>query len=240
MQKLIWILGLWLVGIGQPFAIDVKTPETLNYRVYWGLLRVGDARITYTPTSNTYVLRAVVKDSSSLVDLDDSWESRGVHTPKRAFVPSTYHVKQAENSYRADKAMAFDYVAKRVTFTNNLDSSDKAEPMVLQGGNAAARDVLSTVFAWRAGGVDEVQKPARTEVVNLKKLIILQREAGVRTTLKLGNREHKVWRVRLTTIKGDKPAKDSWIVYLRDDAGLTPLQIIAATKFGTFRATLAE
>lgn len=240
MQKLIWILGLWLVGTSQAIAIDLKAPESLSYSVYWGLLRVGDAKITYTPNGADYTLRAVVKDSSSLIELDDSWESQGSHTASRAFVPAIYKVKQAENSYRADKVMAFDYNARRVTFTNKLDASDKAEPMVLAEGNAAARDALSTVFAWRHGGVADVQKAGQTEVVNLKKIVVLQREAGVRKTLKLGARKVPVWRVKMTTVKNGKPSKDSWTVYLQDDASLKPLQIVAETKFGTFTATLAE
>jgi len=242
MQKLIWILGLWLVGIGAGYAATapvapVTAPtaaETLNFRVYWGFLRVGGAQISYVPTSNTYVLRAKVDDSSSLIDMHDTWETQGVHTATRAFVPKVYHVVQAENSYRADKTMTFDAKAGLVRYKNNRDASDVAAPVA----TGDARDVLSTIFAWRTGGIEEVQKAAETQIITLKKNMLLRRDAGVRTTLKLGNQEYKVWRVTMRTVKDGKPSADSWVVYLKDEPALTPVQIIAATKFGTFRATL--
>ena len=184
MQKFIWILGLWLVGIGQGYAATPvvtrvaapTTAETLNYRVYWGFLRVGGAQISYVPTSNTYVLRAKVDDSSSLIDMHDTWETQGVHTAARAFVPQVYHVVQAENSYKADKTMTFDAKAKLVRYKNNRDATDVAEPLAL----GEARDALSTIFAWRMGGVDEVQKAAETQIVTMKKSVLLKREPGVR------------------------------------------------------------
>lgn len=237
MRRMIWIMGLWLVGTGNAHALTLEVPETLKYNVYWGFMRVGSAQLDYVPGPGGYVLRARVKDDSSLIDMDDSWESRGSHTADKPFMPRVYSVKQAENSYRADKTMTFDAKGKVVTYVNNIDPSDKVEPLVL----TEARDVLATVYAWRLSGVDEVKKAAQVPMVSLKKMITLQRAAGERTGLKLGTRELNVWRVQLKTVKDNgKASKDAWTVYLKDDATLAPVQIIASTKFGTFRASIDE
>lgn len=233
MKRWIWIVGMWLVGIAPALAFDLKTPEKLDFKVYWGFVRMGDARLSYVPQGDTYTLTAEVKDDSALIDLHDVWQSTGSHA-ERAFTPHVYHVKQAENTYRADKTMTFDKATKTVIYANRIDASDKAEPLPL----TEARDALATVYAWRLGGLGDVKKAAQVPVVNVKKEVVLQRDAGVRTTLKLGNREMAVWKVRMRTVKNGKPSTDSWTVYLRDDASLQPVQIVAATKFGTFRASL--
>ena len=243
MQIRIWTLGMWrlsiallLLVVAMPAAraFDLTKPESLKYNVYWGFVRMGGAKLEYVPSGNAYVLRTSVKDDSRLIDLQDSWESRGVHTPERAFVPHVYHVKQAENSYRADKSMTFDAKTKQVVYVNHLADYDKVEPLPL----TEARDVLATIYNWRLRGDEEVKRAAEVEAVSLKRPITIKREAGVRTTLKLGNMEMAVWRVTMRTIKDTKPSKDVWTVYLRDDVTMVPVQIIAATKFGTFRASL--
>lgn len=238
MWKLIWIAGLWLVGISPVLALSLETPEALKYNVYWGFVRVGGAQLSYLPgAAGEYTLRAVVKDDSSLIDLHDVWESRGVHTAKRAFVPQLYSVKQAENSYRADKTMVFDAKAKKVVFTNKLDAADKAEPLVL----SEARDVLATLYAWRLSGVTDIGHEVATPMVSLKTQLTLKRSKGEKTSIKVGNRDYAVWRVQLQVLKDNgKPSKDSWTVYVSQDADMKPVQIVASTKFGTFRASLSE
>ncbi len=235
MQKMFWMMGMWLLGIGGAHALTPDAPETLKYRVYWGFVRMGDATLSYQPKGKAYTLTADVKDETPLIELRDTWTSKGVHgaTP---FEPQVYHVKQAENSYRADKTLTFDRKAGTVAFKNHLDEHDKIEPM--QVGDA--RDALATIYGWRLGGLAEVQKSAQVTIVNLKRPIVLQRDAGVRDTVKIGNRELKVWKVRMRTVKDGKPSKEAWTVYLTDDAQLVPVQIIAATKFGTFRASLKD
>ncbi|PZP39429.1 MAG: hypothetical protein DI585_04100 [Pseudomonas fluorescens] len=236
MKTIIWSMGLWLLGIAPVAALDLRTPETLAYSVYWGPVKMGAAQLTYTPEKGRYTLRAEVKDNSSLIDLSDSWESRGVHTEKAPFRPEVYHVKQAENSYRADKTMTFDRAAKVVRYQNHIDATDEVEPLPL----VDARDVLATVYTWRLRGDEEVMRGANVPMVSLKREITLKREAGVRETLKVGKRTLPVWKVQMRTIKGTKPSKDTWTVYLTDDAAMVPVRIVAATKFGTFRAELDQ
>ena len=43
----VWIMGLWLVGIGHVAALELNGSESLRYRLYWGPLAVGDARLDY-------------------------------------------------------------------------------------------------------------------------------------------------------------------------------------------------
>ena len=232
MKTWVWMIGLWLLGTAPVAALDVKAPETLTYKVYWGPLRVGDAQLTYMPQGNTYTLKAEMKDTSALIDLHDTWHSRGQHRSGRLFVPSEYHVVQAENDYRADKTMTFDRKAGQVMYKNNRDASDVAEPLPLDD----ARDVLSTLYAWRSKGVDEVQREARVPLVSLKRQIVLLRSAGVGESIRLDGRDVPVWRVDMQTLKDGKPGKDSWSVYVSDTPELVPLKIVAKTKFGTFRA----
>lgn len=237
MKTLIWTTGLWLVGIAQAFAFDLTVPETLKYNVSWGPVHVGSAQLEYLPAAKgAYTLSASVKDASSLIDLDDSWQSLGSHTPTRPFVPQLYSVKQAENSYRADKTMTFDTKTGQVSYLNRIDLSDVVPALKLSD----ARDALATVYAWRIGGLSEVQHAAQMTIVTLKKEVLLQRDAGVRENVILNGRSVPVWKVRMTTIKDGKTAKDSWLAYLTDDANLTPVWIVANTKFGSFRAVLTQ
>ncbi len=235
MQKLFWTLGMWLVGIASGHALTLEAPETLKYSVYWGFVRMGDATLTYVPQGKAYTLKAEVKDTTPLIELHDIWQSKGMHGAE-PFEPQVYSVKQAENSYRADKTLTFDRKAGRVTFANNLNPQDTTEPMPLNG----ARDALATIYNWRLGGLAEVQKPAEVTIMNLKRPVVLRRGAGKRTEIKIGNRELKVWKVDMRTVKDGKPSKDSWTVYLTDDVRLVPVQVVAATSFGTFRASLKD
>ncbi|RYG59818.1 MAG: DUF3108 domain-containing protein [Alphaproteobacteria bacterium] len=235
MQKMFWIVGMWLVGIAGGHALTPDAPETLTYDVYWGFVRMGGATLTYVPEGKAYTLKAEVKDETPLIELHDVWQSKGLHG-REPFEPQVYSVKQAENTYRADKTLTFDRKAGTVSYVNNLNPADKAKPIEV----GDARDALATIYNWRMGGLDEVQKPAEVTIVNLKRPVVLRRDAGTRTTLKTATREYRVWKVNMRTVKDGKPSKDSWTVYLTDDARLVPVQVVAATKFGTFRATLKD
>lgn len=236
MKVWVWIMGLWLVGIGTAAALDLTKAESLHYEVYWGPLSVGEATLSYTPRGPSYTLRAEVRDDSRLIDLHDVWQSTGHHTATRAFVPSVYKVAQVENTYRSDKTMVFDRKAGKVVYTNRIDPTDVAEPLTL----SEARDVLATVYAWRVAQETDVTRAARVPLVSLKREIILDRKAGVRDTVQVGGRARAAWRVEMRAIKGDKPARDLWTVYVSEDAARVPLKIVAATKFGTFTAVLKK
>lgn len=234
MKIRVWIMGLWLLGIGHAHALDMAVAETLRYRLYWGPMAVGDATLTYRPTGKAYVVSAEVVDDSALIDLHDVWQSRGHHTAARAFVPDVYKVVQAENSYRADKTMVFDRKAKKVVYTNHIDPNDVAEALPLNG----ARDVLSAVYAWRLAREADVATAASIPMISLKREVVLERKAGVKDRVKIGKRRVDVWRVEMRVIKNGKPAKDSWTVYVSDDAARVPVKIVAKTRFGTFEALL--
>lgn len=236
MNVWVWIMGLWLVGIGTAAALDVSKAENLRYGVYWGFLNVGDATLSYTPSGQAYTLRAEVRDDSALIDLHDVWQSEGSHTAARAFVPAVYKVVQVENAYRSDKTMVFDRKAGKVVYTNHLDATDVAEPLPLK----EARDVLATVYAWRVAGETDVTRAARVPLVSLKREIVLDRKAGVLDKVLINGRNLPAWRVEMRAIKAGKPARDLWTVYVSNDAARVPLKIVAATKFGTFTALLKK
>ncbi len=234
MKRWVWIMGLWLVGIGSAHALDLKAAETLRYRLYWGPVAVGDAQLEYVPQGDRYTLKAEVVDDSSLIELHDVWHTTGRHTAKRAFVPDEYKVVQAENSYRADKSMLFDRKAGKVVYTNRLDASDKGDEVLV----SEARDVLSTVYAWRLATDADVGQAARIPMVSMKREVVLERKAGVKDRVQHGGKTVEAWRVEMRVIKNGKPSKDTWTVFVSDDVQRKPLKIVASTKFGTFNALL--
>lgn len=245
MQMRFWMMVMWrlstafvmlLALVPGAKALDLTKPEVLKYGVYWGFVRMGDATLEYMPRDGGYTVRAWVKDDSRLIDLEDSWEARGVHTVARPFGWQVYEVKQSENKYRAHKTMRFDVASGQVKFANLLNAADTSDPLVM----GQARDVLSTIYNWRLGGDDEVKRAAKVEAVSLKKPLSILRDAGVQTTLKLNGKSVPVWKVVMRTVTGSKPSKDMWTVYLRDDATMVPVQITATTKFGTFQAILDQ
>lgn len=234
MKLWVWIMGLWLVGIGCVHALDMRSAETLRYRLYWGPVAVGDARLDYRAEGARYTVKADVKDDSALIDLHDVWEVEGLHTAKRAFVPEVYTVVQTENSYRAHKTMRFDRKLGEVVYTNHLDASDRGDEIAV----GEARDVLSTVYAWRLIPEAEIVRPARIPMISLKREVVLERKAGVKDRVQVGDRDVDAWRVDMRVIKNGKPAKDTWTVFVSADARRIPLKIVAQTKFGTFNALL--
>lgn len=234
MKRWVWIMGLWLVGIGHAMAMDVKSAETLRYRLYWGPMAVGDAQLDYRADGDRYQIKAEVVDDSSLIDLHDVWQAEGRHTKARAFVPDVYKVVQAENSYRADKTMVFDRKAGKVIYTNRRDAADKVDALPLSD----ARDVLSAVYAWRLVNEADVSKPAQIPMISMKREVVLERKVGVKDRVQIGGQKRDAWRVEMRVIKNGKPSKDIWTVFVSDDAHRVPLKIVAKTKFGTFNAIL--
>lgn len=241
MKRMILALGLWLLGTAQVLAFDVDAGEVLRYNVYWGPLHVGHAQLEYVPqgafgASKGYVITARAWDSSSFINLDDTWRVTGKHGAKAAaFTPVRYEAKQKENSYVADKVVNFDPKRRTINYANLHDPSDKAEPLPW---NKGMRDVLSALYAWRADGAEALEKPMENEVITVKKPFVLSKAPAKLETVTMRGESVDVWRVDIT---GKTPGKDdaeTWIVRLRNDATLAPVQITARTKFGNFRAVL--
>lgn len=243
MLKAFAVLFPVLMWGGMPFsahAFDMRRAEVLNYQVSWGPLSVGRAELMYmpekSPESDGYSIRARVRDDSALLELDDVWQSRG-HHQKTFFTPSTYEALQRENSYRADKLVSFDAKAKAVTYLNRRSEHDKIAPLAWDG---AMRDPLSAVYAWRLDSVQEMRQPSTIEVMGVKRPFTLIKQAARRETFSYAGKKVDVWSVDLNTSVDGKLSKDSWTIKLRDDGRLTPIVVVARTKFGTFRATLEE
>jgi hypothetical protein len=243
MLKAVAVIFFSLAAGGMPFAaqaFDIHAPEALRYRVGWGPLSVGRVELDYVPQKvakgTEYSLRAHVKDQSALLDMDDVWQSNGNHG-KRLFVPVTYEVLQKENSYRADKVMTFDAKEGEIRYLNRRDVHDAVEPLPWDG---AMRDALSAVYAWRMLSLEELKKGGKVEVMGVKRPFTLMKAPARREKVVLAGKKVDVWSVDLTTAVGGKISKESWTVKLRDDGKLTPVVVVARTKFGTFKATLKE
>lgn len=241
MLRVILAVGVCLLGTLTGFnavAFDLNRPESLNYSVYWGPLKAGKATLDYAVAAGGgYSVTVRAKDGIVLLDFDDVWKVNGVHTAARAFVPEVYQAQQHENDYRADKVVTFNADARTISYTNRRDAHDKEPVLAWKDG---MRDALSAVYAWRLGGVAEVKRGGTLEVMGLKRPFTLTKQAGVREMVVRGGKNMAVWRVDMTTAVNGKPSKDRWIVRLRDDATLVPVEIVAVNKFGSFKAVLQD
>lgn len=238
-------VGLWLLGIvvgAMPVhAIDLTVGEVLRYKVFWGPLTVGTAELSYVPQGagfgqkGGYVVQARVKSDTTLMTMDDLWRTVGQHGG-RVFTPQRYEVVQAENQYTSNKLMQFK--GKKVSYTNFKDKAD-VEPSLVWNGKT--RDPLSTVYAWRHGGVAVLGVSETAAVVGLKRTMRLERNAAVQEVLQVRGRDVPVWKVDMLATSarvGKKPAKSGWTVWLDQTENLVPVQIVGRTAFGTFRAQL--
>lgn len=241
MLRVILAVGVCLLGTLMGFAaaaFDVNKPESLRYGVYWGPLKAGKASLDYAVgPDGAYSVTVRAKDGIALLEFDDVWKVDGRHTAVRAFVPGVYQAQQKENDYRADKVVSFDALAKTITYVNRRDASDREPVLAWKDG---MRDALSAVYAWRLGGVTEVKRGGTLDVMGLKRPFTLTKQAGVREVIVKGGKKVAVWRVNMTTAVNGKPSKDSWIVRLRDDATLVPVEIVAVNRFGSFKAVLQD
>ncbi|NBV54503.1 MAG: DUF3108 domain-containing protein [Proteobacteria bacterium] len=244
MNRMIRLVGVLLASMAglllalPAVAMDLNTREELFYGVYWGPLSVGHARLTYTPTEKRgYRLDSEVWDESSLLELNDRWSAVGRHISGTEFLPMRYEAIQRENDYRADKLVVFDSKAKQIRYTNRLDKNDTAPVLAW---NRKMRDSLSAVYAWRRQGVEGLQRGEVLEVMGVKRPFTLVKKPAKREKVRVGNRDMEVWSVEIAMLVDGKEYPESWLVRLRDDAVLTPVQIVARTRFGTFRANLKQ
>lgn len=226
----------WVAGWATPVqAWQLSQTEVLNYRVTWGPLTMGKASLAYSPNGQGYGLDVRLKDSSSLLDLQSRYTVQGRHMPK-PFTSGLYHARQQENDYRADKVVTFDGTKRQITYTNNLDASDKAAPTAWNG---QLRDVFSQLYAMRRQTLAAYSKPQELQVMGTKRPFMLVQSAA--QILPQAKNERPRARVTLRSRKDDGSlAKDVWQITLREelDGTLTPVVVQAQTRFGTFVATL--
>lgn len=238
MIRLFMVMGMWLVGIANALAFDIQAGEVLRYDVYWGPLPVGKAQLEYVPDGNHgYVLKGRAWDQSMLLDLDDTWQVAGVHTAKMPFVPVTFDALQKENDYRADKQLVFDAKKKRIAYTNRRDANDKVAPLAWDG---TMRDVLSALYAWRVDGLDELERGGTLPVIAVKRPFELTKRAAKKEVVTIRGEEVPVWRVDIVAKTPGKDDAQTWIMRLRADETLAPVQAVVQTKFGSFKLVLAK
>jgi hypothetical protein len=223
MRWLFRALVVWLMGLS---AAPAGAAETWHYRVYWGPWSMGHATVVFNPQPRDYSIEAHVKGSLPFFAIDDTWTAEGT-VKGGQWRPRSYHVLQAENDYRADKVVEFDYKTHKVTY-RNLRGGEADIVMPLESG---LQDPLSALFALRASG--DLGRDFSRPVIALKRPFTLQ--GTVRETGKAARR------LDLTPVETDgRQGKSSWQMLLREDADLVPAQITMHMKLGTFRAVLEE
>jgi hypothetical protein len=232
----------------RPAAVPVAAPapaaESLSYRVSWGPLSVGNATITHQPGSTTgsttpYTLTAEVNDNTILINLHNIWVAQGIHQPGRTFQSRTYRSTQTENDYRAKKLLTFTPgpgKKQTITYVNELSPADVEPPLV----TTPLRDVLSTLFVLRAQGIAAVAQGTSLTVMGTKRPFNLVVSPPVSSTIVLNNQRMPVWQVNLRTVTPGKPSTDIWTIALAQTPALTPVRIVANTKFGSFTATIKK
>jgi hypothetical protein len=222
--------------------------ETLRYAVWWGLVQVGEATLTYTPqglpgtATFGYVLDAQVWDTTPLITLRNAWRAQGLHSAKVPFSSRSYSALQQENDYRADKLVTFNPKTRQITYRNRRDATDTVPPLKWQPGKASSlRDAFSTVYAWRAGSPAALQTSATQQVMGIKRPFKLVRSAAISDTITVRNQAVTAQLVTLALTNADHtPSRDLWRFWLSPDAALTPLKIQAKNSFGTFTAILTK
>lgn len=230
------VTALMLASAVHPiWAFDKTKPEVLEYRVYYGLISAGNARMVYTPNPNgkSYALDVGVKDSTFLIDLENRYSMLGNHAAQ-PFTSATYHAMQHENDYRADKVLVFDKTKKHMRYTNRRDASDVVASLPWNG---RTRDVFSQLYAMRLEGLSPLKTPRRIAVMGVKRPFTL-----VQSAAKPVEGEKGLWQVVLQAEEEGKLSRDSWRIAVREEADktLTPIKIQAQTRFGTFSAALKQ
>jgi Protein of unknown function (DUF3108) len=225
--------AVWAV-IGVPvWALSLNAPETLSYRVHYGLINAGTATMTYTPSGAGYGLNIGVRDSTILIDLNNQYSMQGTHKPQ-PFTSSSYHAVQKENDYRADKVVVFDAARKQLRYTNRRDANDTVAPQKWDG---RMRDVFSQLYAMRREGLAPLKQARRVPVMGVKRPFTLVQSVAVAVP----NTTNQ-WHVLLQAEENGKLSRDTWRITLREEADktITPIKIQAQTRFGTFSAVLKE
>lgn len=216
-------------------ALNKTQPEVLEYRVHYGLINAGTAKMVYTPSSDAkrYTLEITVRDSTVLIDLNNRYSMQGTHTPQ-VFTSSSYHALQKENNYRADKVVVFDTARKQMRYTNRRDANDKVAPQTWDG---RTRDVFAQLYAMRLEGIAPLKTARRVQVMGVKRPFTLVQSAAVAVS-----KTNNQWQVQLQAEENGKLSKDTWRITVREetDKTLTPIKILAQTRFGTFAAALKE
>lgn len=216
--------------------------ERLHYSVeMWGWLDVGEAELLYrTSEDNAYTILARAWTSLSAFRLRDRLTTHGVHTEGAetgSFYPREQIIELNENDYRGHKVITFEREDSKVRYHN---IQGKEEP-VSYDAPAHVRDMLSALYYYR----DRIQN---ARVGERYTHAIAQNDYIYQMTLTIADKGkidgHKVLKVipkmqklnRDGSPLGDE--KDTWVIWVRDDASFVPERIEARTKFGAFVAKL--
>lgn len=226
-----FILALvWLAGSALPVhaapANWFTNGESLNYRVYWGPLSLGKATLAFTPNPKGYHIEGHVKGSMVFFKMDDTWTASGSQTNGR-LQPLEYRAIQAENDYRANKRLTFN-VAKRTMMYENLRGGEPSLTVPLPKG---AQDPFTALYDLRKQGV--TTKAVSRTVMGLKRPFTL----NISAAQPVKRDGQNLLRVDITKVEPGKQ-NDSWQIWLTDDEELTPVEIDAQLKVGSFRAVL--
>lgn len=230
MRKLFLFAGLWLGCIPGAWAWQ-DSSEVLRYRLNWGPMNIGRAWMEYQPSADgSYSIQVQVRDSSMWVKINNTWRAEGTRPGWRS---KLYTAKQQENDYRADKRVTF---SPGKAVYQNLIGSEPDVTVALP--SASTRDIMSSVYALRAQGLEALKKPQTMQVMGLKKVFPLDVKAAVKEPAT--RNAPAVWRVDMLAHGGsvNKPRTDSWTVWLSDTPALVPVKIQAKVKLGTFTALL--
>lgn len=222
---LVWLAGSALPAYAQT-AGWFANGETLHYRVYWGPLSLGKATLAFSPSAKGYHIEGRVKGSMVFFKMDDTWTASGKQT-NGSLQPLEYRAIQAENDYRANKRLTFNSARHSMVY-ENLRGGEPSLTVPLPRG---AQDPFTALYDLRKQGVTD-QAVSRT-VMGLKRPFTLNISAA-----KPVERDgQELLRVDITKVEAGKQ-NDTWQIWLTDDAELTPVEIDAQLKVGSFRAVL--
>ncbi len=246
MQRLIFSLFMFIALVCQPAHAEsgdwFERGERLHYLVeMWGWLNVGEAEILFKPeTEEKYTILARAWTSLSAFKLRDRLTTYGVHSDVQGegpFYSARQVIELNENDYKAHKIINFDRSAKMVRY-HNIQGNE--EPVGF-GAPEHVRDMISALYYYRKTvgsvkvGDSYVHDVAQNDYIYRMNLSVVGKD-------KIDG--HHSFKVRPTmqklNLKGEPigEAKDTWVIWVRDDESFMPQRIEAKTKFGSFVASL--
>lgn len=245
MKKILLVTLVFALGGPAHAGTWFTQGETLNFQVQYGILKAGEAILTYTPDDEKepYKIGALAKTTGmvkGLVEVRDEIKAQGQHGEEAYFLPKTFTLKLLENDYNTSKKVGFERTetATQAKYWNLKDGTPPKEATAGPG----ARDMLSALYNLRK----VIDKP---EVGQVYPQLVINLDDVYQLDLHIKNRQ------RMRTIFGkntdvlivkpvmtplnnaEKPETD-WEIWVTDDKHYIPIRIIVETRFGSFIATL--
>jgi len=218
-----------------------KEGERLSFKVYFWLMKAGEAEILFKPEPSTGLYRFTGRawTDTSMFKLRDRVSVVGEHQEGFPYKSAYYNVRLNEKDYRANKDVKY-FHAKGEAHYKNVHAGQKEVDVYKI--DAGTRDMISALYYLR-DSVEEINVGDVYDVpvfdVNTAYTMKLKVLGRKKINTVLGKRY--AWHVNPVLVKKDGEVgkkKDRWHLWVSDDKERLPLKINVKLKFGSFKAEL--